>query len=159
MLPVATMGGTTGAVVLLLTPSDAFRSLIPFLIAIASLALLLQPRIAPSRERTGRQENGGLLWLGLFGVSIYNGYFGAGAGVMLLALLLITVEREIAPANALKNMLLGAATAVSALLLSAFGRVDWGAAGPLALGIFIGSALGPALRGAFPPHCSAGSSR
>ena len=52
---------------------------------------------------------------GLLAVSAYNGYFGAGAGVMTLALLLVTTDDHMARANALKNMLIGASSVMAAL--------------------------------------------
>jgi hypothetical protein len=79
----------------------------------------------------------------LVAVSVYNGYFGAGSGVMALALMLLTVDDRLPTANALKNMLIGAATALSALALVVFGSVDWAAVVPLGIGMFLGSTLGP----------------
>ena len=71
-------------------------------------------------------------------LSVYNGYFGAGSGVLLLALLLLTTESALAAANALKNMVVGAATITSAVLFAVFAHVDWTAVAPLAVGTFVG---------------------
>ncbi len=62
---------------------------------------------------------------------------------MILALLLLTVDGRMARANALKNMLLGPATVVSAVAFAAFGPVDWVAVAPLTVGMFAGSTVGP----------------
>jgi hypothetical protein len=82
---------------------------------------------------------------GLFSLSVYNGYFGAGAGVMVLTLLLLTVNQHLPKANALKNMLIGVATAVSAVAFILFGPVSWASVPPLAVGFFAGSTVGPAV--------------
>lgn len=141
--PVAAAGGAAGTALLLLTPSGVFTRVVPFLVAAGSVALLLQPRLtARRRARRSRQEQIGPA-LVLLAVSAYNGYFGAGAGVMVLALMLITVDEHLPTANALKNMLVGAAGAVSAVAIIAFGTVRWSDVGPLAAGMFIGSLLGP----------------
>ena len=58
-------------------------------------------------------------------LSCYNGYFGAGSGVLTLALLLLTTEPRSPAANALKNMVVGAATITSAVLFAVLTRVDW----------------------------------
>ena len=79
----------------------------------------------------------------MFATSLYSGYFGAGSGVMALALMLFSVDPDIARANALKNVLIGAATAASAAAFVLFGTVVWSAAAPLALGAFAGSTIGP----------------
>jgi uncharacterized membrane protein YfcA len=142
---VAAGGGAVGAALLLVTPSGVFLAVVPFLIVLASLALVLQPRISAWHDRHLGGDHKILLACGLWLVSVYNGYFGAGSGVMLLVLMLLMVDRVLATANALKNMLVGAATVVSASALVIFGHVDWRAAAPLAGGLFVGSLLGPML--------------
>jgi hypothetical protein len=127
---------------LLSTPTAAFDRVVPFLVAVGSLALLLQPKLAALRK-DGAYPNKAYLLGGLLVVSVYNGYFGAGAGVMLLALCLHTVDRHLARANALKNTFVGAASVVSALIFSIAGPVDWAAVIPLGIGMFVGSTLGP----------------
>lgn len=139
---VPALGGVAGAVLLLLTPASAFERVVPFLVAGASIVLLLQPKVS---ARAGHRIHGNrsLLFGGLASVSTYNGYFGAGAGVMTLALMLLTVDDHLARANALKNMLVGAATVASAAVLALWGSVAWASAAPLAAGLFAGSMLGP----------------
>lgn len=150
--PVAALGGIAGSVLLLFTPPGVFARVVPFLVAAGSLALLAQPRLAVRhRERSGGRLGGLVLPLGLVALSVYNGYFGAGAGVMILALLLITAEPHLPTANALKNMLLGAAAVVSAVAFAAFGPVEWAAVVPLGAGLFTGSALGPSVTRRLPP--------
>ena len=152
--PVAIAGGAIGAVLLLCTPSSAFDRVVPFLIAIGSLALLVQPRLSALRQTALRQgharHNTAILLAGLLAVSVYSGYFGAGSGVMALALLLFTVDQRMAHANALKNMIIGAATVVSALALVIAVRVDWPAVIPLGIGLFAGSMIGPLLARRIP---------
>jgi uncharacterized membrane protein YfcA len=140
---VTVTGGLAGTVLLLSTPTRVFARVIPFLVAGGALSLLLQPVFSARRRGGARPARRPLLPAGLFAVSVYNGYFGAGSGVMALALLLHAVERHIARANALKNMLMGAATAASGLLLALVARVDWTAVAPLAAGLLVGSLLGP----------------
>ncbi len=83
-------------------------------------------------------------------MSIYSGYFGAGSGVQLLAALLTLVEDRLLEANAIKNMLVGAAAAVSAAIFIPVGAVDWKAAAPLAAGLFLGSTAGPVIARRMP---------
>jgi uncharacterized protein len=93
----------------------------------------------------GASSGGGRLLLpcALVGLSVYNGYFGAGSGVMLLALMLVVVEPRLPQANALKNMLLGPAEITAAVLIAILSPVDWAAVAPLAAGLFVGSTIGP----------------
>ncbi len=140
----AALGGALGSALLLATPAGAFNRVVPFLVAAGSLALLLQPRLsAVTRHRARRHTS--ILVAGVFLVSAYSGYFGAGSGVMTLTLLLLTVDEHLPNANALKNVLIGAATVTAALALIAFGPVEWAAALPLSAGLFAGSLIGPRL--------------
>jgi len=87
---VSAAGGAIGAALLLSTSPGAFGRVVPFLVAAGSLALLLQPRLSALRKNPDH-TNTPLLLGGLLSVSAYNGYFGAGSGVMTLSLLLHTV--------------------------------------------------------------------
>jgi uncharacterized membrane protein YfcA len=82
---------------------------------------------------------------GVFVVAIYGGYFGAAAGVLLLALLLVTTAESLPRGNAMKNLLLGLANAVAAVAFVAFGPVRWSAVIPLAAGCLFGGRLGPVI--------------
>ena len=96
-------------------------------------------------------------------LAVYGGYFGAGSGVMTLALLLVMVERDLPTANALKNMLIGATTCPRPCCSHSSGPVHWARAAALGGGVLVGSRIGPAVpaRGAGRDmplggrHCSA----
>jgi hypothetical protein len=138
-------GGAAGAALLLLTPAGIFERIVPYLVATAALALLFQPRIAAFLEAHFARSSRLLLPSGLLAASLYNGYWGAGAGVLTLAVLLLTVDADFAHANALKNMLLGIADLVAAVGFVLFGPVEWAAAAPLALGLLAGGVVGPSV--------------
>jgi uncharacterized membrane protein YfcA len=146
---VAAAGGAAGATLLLYTPPGAFARVVPFLIAVGSLALLAQPRLTARYGGPARHSTL-ILLTGVLVVSAYGGYFGAGSGVMTLALVLFTVNQHLATANALKNMLIGAGVLVSALILVVSGPVHWAAVVPLAAGLFAGSMIGPRLARRIP---------
>jgi hypothetical protein len=140
---VAAAGGAAGSGLLLSTPSGVFARVVPFLVAAGSLALLFEPRLRAWRQRRKTDNDQLALPAGIAALSLYNGYFGAGSGVMTLTLLLVLVNRHLPTANALKNMLIGAGTFGAATILTFSGSVDWSAAAPLALGMIAGSRVGP----------------
>ncbi len=140
---VAVAGGAAGAVALLLTPPGPFRRIVPFLVLAGVIALVLEPWVPRSRV-SGRVASAALPVALVFS-SAYTGYFGAGSGVMTLATMLLLVDRDLPRANALKNVLVGAANVMTALLFAFFGPVHWALALPLAIGCFIGSRLAPAV--------------
>jgi uncharacterized protein len=135
-------GGTGGAALLLSTPPEVFEVVVPLLIGGGSLVLLGQPLVL-RLTRGGADERGPLLPAGVFAVGVYGGYFGAAAGVLLLALLAVSVAEPLARLNAVKNVTLGLANAVAAVGFAAFGPVRWAAAAPLAAGFLLGGAAGP----------------
>jgi uncharacterized membrane protein YfcA len=144
-IPVTALGGALGAVLLLSTPKGVFGPVVPFLLVAAAVALLGQPRLSAWHRRHFAPGAKVLLPAGLLVLSLYNGYFGAGAGVMTLALVLFATEPHLATANALKNMLIGSATVISAATLALLAPVDWSAALPLSAGMLAGSVIGPRL--------------
>jgi uncharacterized membrane protein YfcA len=149
-LPVPVVGGAAGAALLLCTPAHVFAAVVPVLVAGASLAVLLEPRLAARRRRRTGEQRRLLLPAGLLVLSTYNGYFGAGSGVMILTLLMLTVDRHLPRANALKNMLIGAGSLVSAAAFVVFASVRWSAVVPLGVGMLVGSRLGPPVARALP---------
>jgi uncharacterized membrane protein YfcA len=141
---VTVLGGAVGATLLLLTPADTFERLAPWLIGVASLTILVRPRVRAAERGADARGGAGAGLLGVvFLIGIYAGYFGAAAGVMLLALFLVCTDETLARGNALKNVVLAIANVTAALAFIAFGDVHWDALAPLALGLLAGARLGP----------------
>ena len=141
------LGGITGAVLLLLTPSSAFEKIVPFLIAGASAAILVQrpPRELAAEGAAHPHPGSRGLVGGTFAIAIYGGYFGAAAGVLMLALFLLVTGEGVPRSNALKNLVLGVANSTAAIGYAFFADVAWSAALPLAMGFFLGGRLGPSV--------------
>ena len=138
------VGGATGAALLLVTPAESFEKVVPWLIAAASIAMLARRRIvdaAAADTHHHRAGRGTLLAVGA--VSVYGGYFGAGAGVMMLALFLWMSHDTLPRSNAVKNVVLGVANGVAAVAFVFFGPVRWDVVVPLGAGLLVGGRLGP----------------
>ena len=169
-LAIAVLAGAIGATLLLIGPAGTFEGLVPYLIASASLLLLLSPRLRAIRAgRTSPSAGsatatapaatpssapaarGALVPVGLFLTCVYGGYFGAAAGVMILALLLFATDKTLPAANALKNLLLGIANAVASVGFLIFADVRLAAVVPLGLGCVVGGRIGPAIVRRVPP--------
>lgn len=146
IVPAAALGGAGGAALLLLTPAEGFENVVPILLGLASLAILLPRRFNQQVKVASHQRHTATVYLesaAIFLISIYGGYFGAAAGVLLLALLLDAGHETLAHANAGKNVLLGVANGVAALVFIFLAPVQWLAVVPLGLGCLLGSRLGP----------------
>ena len=147
------VGGAAGGALLLVTPSDTFEVIVPWLIALASVLLVAAPRLRRWAERRAESSGtsrgatplGPLTLVAAFGVALYGGYFGAAAGVMMLALLSVAWSQSLARSNAAKNVATGAANLVAAVVFAIVAPVDWAAVGVLAAGLLLGARVGPAI--------------
>lgn len=144
-LPVAILGGGLGGALLLLGSPETFEKAVPILVAAASVLLLLSPRIRELGLRRGKHGFGPGSVLLLFLACLYGGYFGAAAGVMILALLLARTNRPMPVSNALKNVFMGAANGTAAVLFAFRAPVEWAAVPPLLIGCVVGGWIGPAV--------------
>ncbi len=150
----ATAGGTLGAVLLLVLPASAFKDIVPFFIALA-LALILGQRrlgalLGAHRHRDGEGVGPGAL-AGAFTTGIYGGYFGAAQGILMLAVLGLTVDDEIQRLNALKVVTTGLTNLVAGVVFVFAAPVSWGPAALIAGGSVIGGVLGARYGRRLPP--------
>jgi uncharacterized membrane protein YfcA len=145
----AALGGIAGAVVLLRAPGETFEAVVPILVVLASVAMLLQPRI---RVLAGDRTFPVLYPSAIFLVAIYGGYFGAGAGVIFMALTLICTAEPVWRATLLKSYLLGVANLVAAVIFAFSGQVNWLAALAMGIGTIAGGTLGPRIVRHLPPN-------
>ena len=144
-VPQTVLCSLVGAVLLVVTPAGVFDRLVPFLVLTGAALLLLQPRIARWQRTHDRTLRPWAVVAAGTGVALYNGYFGAGSGILMITLLLLTAEPVVHRANGLKNVILLAADVLPAVVFAVVGTVVWRAAWPLGLGAVVGGLVGPSL--------------
>lgn len=140
----ASLGGLTGGLLLLVLPAAAFQRIVPILI-LGSVALIaIQPRLsrAMGDRRTEGEEHTVPLVATLFLTGIYGGYFGAGQGVIMMALLGLFLPDDLQRLNGLKNVLAVLINSVAAVLFILFAPVAWPPAILLAIGAIVGGQVG-----------------
>lgn len=152
---VAGIGGLAGSIVLLATSDDAFRRVVPFLILLSCALLAAQD---PLRRRlTGRTgEAAGprtsrVELAALFGAALYGGFFGAGLGIMLVAVLGVLSRAPLTEVNAVKQVLAFVINVSAAVLLAVSGTVAWDVAAVMAPCGLLGGVVGGRLAGSIPP--------
>ena len=149
------VGAVAGAALLLATSEDVFEAIVPFLILAGCALLAAQPalsrRLAPSPEAAHAHRSPGL-HAGAFLCAVYGGYFGAGLGIMLLAVLALTLADDLQRLNALKGLLSFVIGLASVAVFAAFGPVRWGAALVMAAAAFAGGHAGVAVARRLPAH-------
>ncbi len=137
------IGGVLGAWVLLKTPQATFMRLVPWLILVATLIFTASGRITRwVRERSARSGHsefatGRGVVLQLF-IAFYIGYFGAGAGILILAMLALLGMDQIHTMNALKALLTTVSNGVAAVLFVFSHAIFW----PEAILMIVASVLG-----------------
>jgi uncharacterized membrane protein YfcA len=152
LMPVGVLGGLTGGVLLVITSEGLFRQLVPYLILLASLLLAMQERLREAivrriGERSGGDPHEAWVLAPAFVASVYGGYFGAGLGVIVLAVLGLVIDDTLTRINALKQALSFAVNVTAALFFLFSGKVVWSAALVMAGGAVMGGVIGGRLAG------------
>lgn len=139
------LGGGIGAYLATHVPSALFSRLVPWLIFGATFLFLIQD---PVRRWIGRgsqeMEASAPRSLGIGGmtfqffVAIYGGFFGAGIGIIMLAVLGFLGQTNIHRMNGLKNFAAICINGIGALTFIFYRRVDW----PLALSMMVVAIIG-----------------
>ncbi|KAA0081038.1 sulfite exporter TauE/SafE family protein [Mycolicibacterium sp. P9-64] len=142
LIPIGVVGGVIGAALLLSIPAEGFEKVVPILLGASAILIALPSRQRPAGTERSRAHIA-LQGLAILAICVYGGFFGAAAGVLLLALFLSTGSESLAHANATKNVVLGVANFVAALVFIVLAPVDWLAVVPLGIGCLLGSRLGP----------------
>ena len=153
-LVAAVLGGLTGSVLLILSSEAAFRSIVPYLILAGCFLLSVQDRLRGWLLSRGRSHDShALLEVSAIAVaSIYGGYFGAGLGIMLMAVLGVFSELAFNRLNALKQLLSFLVNVSAALFLVFSGKVLWTMVAVMAPASLVGGHLGGTVASSLPPR-------
>jgi uncharacterized membrane protein YfcA len=147
------LGGVSGAFLLLWLPSSAFSAIVPVLIGLGCVLVLVQPwiarRVKPSVAGPPHGSTG--VWVLVYLAGVYGGYFGAAQGVLLIAILGLTLPETLQRVNAAKNVLAMLVNGVAAVVFLLIAHIAWEAAGVIALGSVCGGQLGATVGRRLPP--------
>jgi uncharacterized membrane protein YfcA len=149
-------GALLGAWLLVISSAELFERIVPFLVFLACALLALQTRLArvvqerperdggPGAARALRRRTLPLL-AAQFLAAVYGAYFGAGLGIMMLAVLGIFVADSLQRLNALKGVLQLVINVVGALYFALFANVVWAAVAVMAAASLLGGQAGVVL--------------
>jgi uncharacterized membrane protein YfcA len=147
LVPSCVVGAATGCTLLLVGSSSTFRSVVPWLIGAGTVLFAAAPLVTkhlehmehthPSRRRA--------LFVGVFAVSVYGGYFGAGLGILLLAVMAVTLPFELAELQGLRNVISLIINLCAAAIFIVHGHLALDAVYMLLVGTLIGGWLGTLL--------------
>jgi uncharacterized protein len=143
------VGGLLGAFILIHTPARIFREVAPGLMLFASLVLGGQELLNRSVARFSGREGDHPSWRAwvlitavLFLVAIYGGYFGAGIGILILAVFGVAGMTDIHQMIALRVFCSMCVNGVAAIYFCLFSSIDWPAAAIMMLAQIAGGWLG-----------------
>ncbi len=142
LAPVAVAGGIGGAVLLLLTPTSAFSSAAPYLILLACGLFASQPLLSRRLQRAGGRSRQLVAQGGVLLSSAYGSYFGAGLGVLLLAVLGIAMPDKLARMSGLRSVISLVVNTIAAAVFVIAAHVVWTYAGILAVTSLVGGYAG-----------------
>ena len=140
VVAVSIAGSLIGACLLLLTPQALFTRMIPWLLLFATVVFAISPWL----RRAPQAEAGHATWQVVvqFFVAIYGGYFGAGMGILMLAVLAFSGLPNFNAQNAIKNVLSVSINGVALIPFIAARIVDWRFALPMAAIALLGGYFG-----------------
>lgn len=140
---ISLVGGVVGALLLLLTPSQVFARMVPWLVLFATVAFAWGSffRKSPREEQAGQGISGISAGLIQFVIAIYGGYFGGGIGFLMLAALALS-HMPVRAAAATKNVLAGVMNLTAVLVFVFSGEVRWLAMTIAMIGALLGSWIG-----------------
>jgi uncharacterized membrane protein YfcA len=146
----AGVAGSVGAALLLALPPGVFEAVVPWLILGTCGLVGIQPRLssflAARRASSGRSAArvtlSPLTTLFVLLTGVYGGYFGAGAGVMMIAILALGLDIDFRVVGALRTTSVMASNVVAGAVFVVLAEVDWAVVLLLAVSSVGGGYLG-----------------
>ncbi|MEU6247208.1 sulfite exporter TauE/SafE family protein [Glycomyces sp. NPDC047010] len=144
LIPTALAASVCGALLLLNTPHSVFETIVPFLVLAATVLMAIGPWI--NRKVTalngGRALHPFALHAGVFAGCLYGSYFNAALGLILMAVIAMSVSEKLAKVGALKNFCTMIVGIVTSVMYGVWADVDWLAIATLVPATFIGGYIG-----------------
>ena len=147
-------GGTLGALWFLSTPEATFARLVPWLLLVATSIFTFGKKILAMLNLEAMNPRTRTTYAVILQIviGIYGGYFGAGIGILTLAMLQLLGHDDIHKMNALKTVLTASINLATVIVFIVSGSVLWGHAAVMITGALVGGYIGARLALRTPPH-------
>lgn len=126
-------GSLVGSELLMHTSNGTFSKMVPWLLLMAAAVFTAAPWLRKAAAGLGGHQSLDVLIAGQFLVACYGGYFGAGMGVLMMALYLAASEMNVHTAAGLRTI---CATSINVLAVGIFafrGALDYQVGLPMLL--------------------------
>jgi uncharacterized protein len=143
LIVASVVGAALGASLLLLTPARLFAVIVPLLLGFATLLFAFSERIgAWMRARAAGRGHAITFNVAslkvLLPVSFYGGYFGAGVGILMLAVFSLATGGDYRSANVAKNFVTSLNGLAASIVFASQGAIPW----PQTLALMAGTLAG-----------------
>jgi uncharacterized membrane protein YfcA len=145
-------GAIGGTVLLLALPAEAFKTIVPVLIAISVALVAVQPVLNKRlRGRDSSGRSGPLLYGLIFLIGVYGGYFTAAQGIMLVGVMGLLLADSMQRVNAFKNAMSAVVNIVAGTIYAFLAPISWRVVAILAVSSVVGGLLGAKIGRKLPP--------
>ena len=138
----AVAGSAVGSVLLLRTPNATFSGLVPWLLLGGTSVFSAAPWIRRKAGAMSGHNSTPLLIIGHFAIGLYGGYFGAGMGVLLMALYLAASNLGPQEIAGMRMLSAGVINVIAVALFASRGAIDYRVGAPMALATVAGGYFG-----------------
>lgn len=126
-------GSLVGSELLMHTSNGTFSKMVPWLLLMAAAVFSAAPWLRKAAAGMGGHQSLILLIGGQFVVAGYGGYFGAGMGVLMMALYLAASDMDVHTAAGLRTVCAAAINVLAVCIFTWNGAVDYKAGVPMLL--------------------------
>jgi len=160
LITLSIIGGAAGAITVLHISNDSFIRVVPYLLLIATLMFTFRPQIInwirARAHRSDEEVSVSQLFIFFtfclaFILSVYNGFFGAGFGIMMLAALGLMGMHHMHEMNAVRSCCGLVSNTVALIIFIVSGLVSWPHVFFMAGGAVIGGYGGAKMARTMPP--------
>jgi uncharacterized membrane protein YfcA len=146
MLTAASLAGSAvGSVLLIKTPNSTFAGIVPWLLLLGAVVFSAAPWIRRKAGGMSHHRSTAALTVGQFAIAIYGGYFGAGMGVLMVALYLLVADIGALGASGMRMYSAVVINAIAVVLFAARGALDYRIGLPMLLTTSAGAYAGAKL--------------
>ena len=142
LVAVSLVGSAAGSLLLLNTANATFSSLVPWLLLVASAVFTAAPWLRLVAARSGGSRSMPLLLAGQCCISIYGGYFGAGMGVLMIALFLAVSSMDAQSASGVRLVCATSVNLLAVVIFAVKGAIVWNPGVPMLIAGIAGGYVG-----------------
>lgn len=154
LVAVSLAGSLAGSLLLLDTGNATFSTLVPWLLLIAAGVFTAAPLLHRAAARASAPRSAAPLLAGQFAIALYGGYFGAGMGVLMIALFLAAANIDVQSGNGLRLTCGTAINLLAVAIFSARGAIEWNVGIPMLLAGVTGGYLSARLMRRLSPKAA-----